>query len=196
MLSRLMTFTILFGFLFGETILAQVSRKRRMGDRVYVSNVLENIFGPASKEIIVKNVLNNSSVFGGPCDPYSQYLDPKGSGYEIKGDKNRCFQSFYLEYKAPVLVSANPLRSGAINKVCTKLSQCEECLKFALNKSGVTKGQTLSYNEVIGLYGLFYPFDERAGEKLKSTLKDLELSRKSGPYFLDLFCKSEGWQDL
>lgn len=167
----------------------------RYGDRVFVSNFLIDVYGEESRSIVEKEVFNKPSIFGGPCDPYSQLLkeDPKNpEAYKIIGGNERCIREFFPEYTTSVILENSVLRSSAINAVCNKLSQCEKCIKTALKKVDLISTSPFTPENGKKVFHQFYPFSENQFQNYSKIFK--KESEYSWAFAFELFCKTEEWQ--
>lgn len=181
------------------SLFAQTTNVQRYGDRVFVSNVLESIYGESGSKIIENEIFNKSHIFGGPCDPYSQSLIENSKGkMEIRGGKEKCNSNFFAEYKTPSFVENSTLRSGALMKACKKLSSCTPCINHGLRRASILKEQEVSKDALKRIHELFYPIDSKLNfEKIYSSFQNFEGALKqSWEFYFEYFCKTEEWQIL
>ncbi|MCR9205369.1 MAG: hypothetical protein NXH75_12375 [Halobacteriovoraceae bacterium] len=167
----------------------------RYGDRVFVTNFLIDIYGEVSRKIVEKEIFNKPSLFGGPCDPYSQTLkeDQKNrDSYKVLGGNERCIKDFFPEYTTSIILENSVLRSSALSSVCKKLSLCEKCMEFALKKIGLNSEAPRTVENSKKVYRQFYPFSESEFKSYEKIF--IGNSKHSWPFTFELFCKTEEWQ--
>ncbi len=172
-----------------------LSASIRLGDRVFVSSFLRNIFGPSSKDIVIENITKSVVNFGGPCDP--------------RGGKvpTACvqMQAPSIDTEAPILPVSDSPREGLRMKACRELVFNDATLYFAVSRVSETSSPTVAPtdDEIESAFELFFP-GRFAPAAVLLSLKKLSVSAGKNPktpedpwrYLFLTLCYAPDWQAL
>jgi hypothetical protein len=160
-------------------LINNISYAAKLGNRYFIANKLENVFGPSAKAYVVESILKNGDTFSGPCDPYKFYKDEKNS-YNFS---ENCFSGLH-ESKLQYWAKESPVRIVLMKKVCSEISKDPRTLVYLNSKRG-----QVSISEYI--VTSLTPFLDN--KRKKNILKKLENTTKPQKVIYRL-CKSPYWQ--
>jgi hypothetical protein len=162
----------------------------RNSDRVFIFNFLTNLFGPDSKNILIKNILSKPHFFKGPCDPYSE-VSKKGKKNEIiyENEINRCYGGISSS-KLPFFGKFSTMGSAYMKTTCNALITKDNTRKYFLKKVLGNKNiKNITNDDLQLLWNSFYsyvPISKKWLEESKST--------KNISNIIFSLCISKYWQ--
>ena len=168
-----------------SSLLESSASRLRLGSRIYIATVLNDIFGAAAESTTVALVLNEPAYFGGPCDKYL-------------GDCTEAGQSQFAITPVPT----SP-RAGLLIRACDKIVSNDTAV---LNAVGQVRSDTMpvpapTSSDLAGLFDLFNPgraptaqvlagLEGIVAEVSSQSLAPLEAWR----FTLFSLCTSASWQ--
>ena len=179
----------------GAEPLALPKQRILVGNKVFVSTLLRNIFSRTAEDDYLEAIINQwimyrPAQFGGACSTYDSY-----SQRDCGGDVSNV-------NLAPV-TDDNTIRESFRLQFCRNTLGKDEFVLSALNKVGLTADQTPNSKSVVLAYSLFYQ-DQEANSLVIDSLLDLDrtLLQTNEPLIdrwraqLLTLCESPGWQLL
>lgn len=168
----------------------------RLGDRLFIKNVLLDIFGPSASSVVDTLVATKLGIFGGPCDPrdiYQTYGGGGGSEIRAYNHINDCLNVDIEDTRASLLPPSSALRAGMVEKACLSLSFNATTLRYAAEGAGGT-GATSRWpttSDVEKVYQSFYP-----GRQTPIAVRDSLSTVVSGAQSRFPTSALEGWRYL
>lgn len=153
----------------------------RFGNRYFVANVLMDIFGPDSQEIINTEILSKPMIFGGACSIMT-------STDRMSNDWIDACPRGLVDSKIGPFSNEKLQRMSIVEKTCLRLVQKESTLNFVYNKKNT---------DVNNIIKLFYPVRNLTTEQVRNAKKILTEKRDPKINFQELIyalCISEEWQ--
>lgn len=172
-----------------------VSAEIRLGDRFYIESVFKSVFGPSydSSSIVTTNIVNQQSVFGGPCDFYERSLLPNSR--TLEKPRSNCFDS---NWNTEMVIGSTSLREGWRVRSCELVVKNNPtAVQYVFNRASIdSNNDSLSYEKVNLLYKMFYPVEdlpEAVFQEIYAYDESIERTElwKS---VLIAFCVSPEWQ--
>lgn len=164
-----------------------------VGNKVYVSTLMRNIFSRTAEDdyleaIINQWIMNRPAQFGGSCSTYDSY-----SQRDCGGDVSNV-------NLAPA-TDDNTLRESFRLQFCRNTLGKDDFVSSALSKVSLTTDQAPNSESLLLAYSLFYQ-DQEANPMVIDSLLDLDrtLMQNSEPLIdrwraqLLMLCESPGWQ--
>jgi hypothetical protein len=175
-----------------------VAKNLRLGDRIYISSVLTEIFGPQSKESVKKFVLSQPGVFGGPCDFYQQVrIAPRNKPESLADPESFCPLGKF-SFNLSMIGYSNMPRQAYVIRACENLTSQEQLVNFTLMQLfGTEQIKPPNRKNLVMAFQLFNPEREpsaavlKALEKIWTRQKDLQ---KSWSEILLALCIDPSWQ--
>lgn len=153
----------------------------RLGNRYFVANVLIDIFGPASREIINEEILSKPMIFGGACSIMT-------STDRMSDDWGEACPRGLVDSKVAPFSNEKLQRMSIVEKTCLRLVQKEKTLDFVYNRKN---------KDVIDIIKLFYPARNLNNNQIQIAKKILKEKTDHKENFKELIyalCISEEWQ--
>lgn len=120
-----------------------LNRKEIYLNRFQISNILIEKFGPASKEVVNKNIFSRPSIFYGPCDIYGQvYKNKKETPTNIY-PSSECFSGL-TDSKINLNASLNKIRQALMLNTCISLVQNKKSLNYFIKKHNISNKESIS----------------------------------------------------
>lgn len=121
----------------------------QLADRLYITGLLQEIFGPTATSLLRTNVLLKAEEFGGPCSEYDSYqVQTNNSGAITYVDQDSTRNCTEVNTRKPLLPEATTVRQGWMIQTCSTLTGTSgtnlnpSTLAYVLNKIQV--GSTLA----------------------------------------------------
>jgi hypothetical protein len=195
-------FHLLFIFVlsvFPVRIYGQVVYQQRLADRVLIFNTLKSIYGESQNEFLLKEIIHQGQLFGGPCDYYEQIrtgpglLDLENLEYACPGDKE--------VIRLPLSVKDSIVRKGKLGKICQQVSEDPLALKNAVEKKMKKKLSQIPLNDDIAdffrLFNLTTEVEPKGLDKIISSSGMRELGILDQWILIsNLACRDMSWQIL
>ena len=160
------------------TFISPTKIETRLGDRIFVSNVLSKIFGPQANEDILTLVTRQQGAFGGVCD--------------ASDNTDSCFAP-----KNNVIISpSSTIRSGALIKACKEITAKTENIEHALGLNQLHVNSPINKTTLIKQFQLFAPFKQippKALDQLIAQANDTENTIIDWKTIHLLFCVNPAW---
>lgn len=195
--STAQVFLFLITIYFVNTAHADAVARLRLADRFLVTSILTDIFGPKTPELTREDIFNKPHVFGGACDLYEQIRIEKSDNKAA--DPETVCPGGRGAFSAKLLGTANLLRPAHVTRVCRKLVDDQETLKFALNK--IFESEPISKPDNVKIekaYNLFNPEQKPATEiinALKEVGKTIRANHtKEWSLIIYTLCVDPAWQ--
>jgi peptidoglycan hydrolase-like protein with peptidoglycan-binding domain len=141
-----------------------VSMNVRIGDREYIQNVFEDVFGPSARALVKSFIMAQGMALNGGCSQYEAvYADPVTAGLSmvIDDDYANCG---YSVYNLPIIGTENSIREGLRIQACEKVVSTTATLFYLIDSvTGVTNVQTSAFatnptdEHIKNIYNRFYP---------------------------------------
>lgn len=166
---------------------AKLVTSQKFHNRYVIKDKLLKIFSEDAEKVINTNFFHTGSSVAGPCDYYEQVYNKEDQPLDVN---SKCVGG-KMASKVPLYAIDSALRSAALIKTCTLLTQNKKLLAASfLNKKILV--QTAYEN--------FYPFNN--GENIlgayKNKINNSNSVISSSEYrkAMLVFCISPGWQKL
>lgn len=175
-------------------------KKPRLGDRFYVTNVFNNVFGPHNINFgkdIANYIYKKQSVLGGSCSTYEVNLSP---------GKAKEFPDLFCVAGAgqsitPQIVQNTVIRDGYKTYICDRAYGAYNSTAFmnAFAKAGVDRNAaTFNTENMQKVYNLFFPDQEIPADTVTSILSTKPSfggdTKKLWDGILLSFCLDPTWQ--
>lgn len=176
-------------FFITQNLVARVNSVERPGNRFLVAQKLLKIYGDNESNIhyLEKYIYSRVSLFGGPCDEYSDLYKESSTGPVVNDKLDQCYSNRLNQFYTSIG------RSGFQREVSVRVA-CE----FLSNKSNSKNILKKNNNrfEMDYIFKLFYPYKEYRREMVSSFLDDIngydKLSKVQKS--LEMICKTSLWQ--
>ncbi len=164
----LTTFSVTYGS-------SYITKKDIYLNRFQLYEVLKDKFGTQSEDILINNILKNSSIFFGPCDIYGQVYKTTKDGSSVRNIQAECFSGL-SENKINVNAGANSLRKSWLLKTCIELVENDKTYAFFSTKYKIKNKKDI-----------VRAFYDNSKTKFSAATKKILTAK---------VCSSSGWQKL
>ncbi|WP_127716037.1 hypothetical protein [Halobacteriovorax sp. HLS] len=166
--------------------------KEVIGNRHYIANTLNEIFGKKSVKYTDQFITSNIEIFGAPCNIYDQVRIAPDTVKEIKSS---CFDR-KGNHKAPISPNSSILRSGYMIKVCKLMTADELLMNEYFMKKGLVSTDAFNTSYFLSIYNDFYPYSPPTEQVIESFKKIHNSSSRSiaWNYVTYALCISNKWQ--
>lgn len=172
-----------------QGVYGRVNNMERPGNRFLVAQKLLKIFGNSKKNIeqLERYIYSRVSLFGGPCDEYSDLYKESGDGPVINDKLDQCYSNRLNQFYTSIG------RTGFQREISVRVA-CE-LLSNKENSKNILKKNNDRF-DIKYIFNQFYPYKEFRKEMVSSFLDDIngydELSKVQKS--LEMFCKTSLWQ--
>jgi hypothetical protein len=172
----------------------------RIGDRYFVKNALESIYGTEVSPITDKYIFRKISFFGGACDPKEHYTYLQGT--TTRSHYMNCEGVDFFDTRSSLTPPSSALREGSLIKACTEINVKDDRINFVVSKLGSNTTSWPNNTHVSSAYKLFYPGRALVGKVELSLIGVVDGAKQQFPtkpiegwrYLLLTLCKSPDWQ--
>ena len=129
-----------------------------MADRVYLQSLIEDVFGPASRNLVQSRIYVNGQDFGSPCQMYEAQdtFNPATNTWAIVDVVKNCTRAA-LNFDARTNPKTTVTRSAIMTRVCSELTTNDTTLNFAMQRLRGSAGlPNVDQATFLKLFHLFY----------------------------------------
>lgn len=145
--------------------------KLRLGDRMFVTSVLADVFGPSQIEDMKRLVHANPAAFAGPCNLYEQVFYQGADGGVALQDEDTYCVGGIPALNLPMLGSSSALRAGWLAKACVRATNDTSAMSYALRSIyGDADARAPDSSSVVVAFQRFFPAREPPPDVVSALL--------------------------
>lgn len=175
-----------------EQIKKSYSVRERTLDRNMMYKFFIENFGNENEDLVIENILNKPSLFGGGCLPYDVEFKEARFSKNNNNWQDGCIYSVY-EIGDESFKKMSVLRKAHVDKVCNAYANSPKALNHFLKKQKLNLMSDKSVENIKKVIEVFYSNEEMKKNLTNVTSKMGDLTWEKLVVYL---CKSPGWQIL